>query len=773
MKKIGLILTLLSTIFAGQEVLATTATPIANLKVGHYYRIRSGQNRYMCLVKDESTGGIATNAGTGKIQPVVLLDKEKAMSAPGSIFKIDSYNASTKMMTLSSQGTTINSALDGLLVGSDNPVSRTVGLITVTAYSARWQTNDHFFVKPQSTSAGETKAFIETEVEVSAIVYSQSSVGRVQDEWKSGWTDNFLEIATSTATGPTVTWYFEEVCPENISDNALNAAYENRTYKGDYQYPTNTSGGKQSGSHSSQYIASDMVSKTEDGNTWYYSTMYVPFPVEVPSNVFCYFVKSNDDAVQIQFDPLMRERRNGPQVNIIPANTPFLFCSTASSASGVKFLPVADDDVVWDKGATKANGNISSATPKSINNLKNATSTPLVVNTASNNGLYSSGGIFSSGVTRYKLGNSGGDVKFTTKLGSSDMTDGNRAYNGETSKPVELPTPTPVELVDLIKGNYTVNDYVSIKDDIVIGYVNENAGIVYAHDLANNKDYADLQPITETPENYYNFAPNNTLLTPADYLQSNWVAINVPSDIEKFRQGRIIPGESLTGAIQNDKLNPIFNYMAAPESMPEQASSEYTAHNTYCIANLMAGDDHLVKAADGTDFFFMTPRAQEVATVTWAVLVIENNQMYAYIPSSENEGANGNGFAGKVELDMNAVYNGTTLSLEELEAIHGQVLQFKAVILKTSDGASGAPRRVAVDDNAPASSNYTLGVLELIGANNGVVTPIEEVIAAGKVVKDVKFYNLQGVAKAESWQGVNIIVRTFDDGTRDSRKVVF
>jgi hypothetical protein len=40
-------------------------------------------------------------------------------------------------------------------------------------------------------------------------------------------------------------------------------------------------------------------------------------------------------------------------------------------------------------------------------------------------------------------------------------------------------------------------------------------------------------------------------------------------------------------------------------------------------------------------------------------------------------------------------------------------------------------------------------------------------------VKDVKFYNLQGVAKAEPWQGVNIIVRTFDDGTRDSKKVVF
>jgi len=329
-----------------------------------------------------------------------------------------------------------------------------------------------------------------------------------------------------------------------------------------------------------------------------------------------------------------------------------------------------------------------------------------------------------------------------------------------------------VELVDLIKGNYTVNDYVSIKDDIVIGYVNDKAGVVYAHDLANNKDYADLQPITDTPENYYNFRPDNVLLTPADYLQSNWVAINVPSDLDKFRQGYIIPGETLTGAIQNDKLNPIFNYMAAPESMSEQASSEYTVDNTYCIANLMAGDDHLVKAADGTVFFFMTPRAQEVATVTWAVLVIENNRMYAYIPSSENEGANGKGFVGKVELDLNTVYNGAALSLEEMEQIQGQVLQFKAVILKSAGGASNAPRRVAVDENAPVSSNYTLGVLELIGPNNGVITGVDAV-AAGKVVKDVKFYNLQGVAKAEPWQGVNIIVRTFDDGTRDSKKVVF
>ena len=768
MKKIGLILTLLATVFISQDVLATTPTPIANLKVGHYYRIHSGNNRYMCLVRDENTGGIATTAGTGKIQPVVLLDKEKVMSAPGSIFKIDSYDASTKMMTLSSQGTAINSALDGLLVGSDTPVEGAGGL--VTAYSARWQTNDHFFVKPQSTAAGETKAFIETEVEVSIVIYSQSRVGRIQDEWKTGWDDNFLEIATASATGKTVTWYFEEVCPENISDNALNAAYVDRTYKGDYVYPTNTSGGKQSGSHSSQYIVSDKVSKTEDGNTWYYSTMYVPFPVEVPSNVFCYFVNSNDDAVQIEFNPLMRERRNGPQVNIIPANTPFLFCSTASDASGVKFLPVADDDVVWDKGATKANGNMS--TSKSINNLKNATSTPLVVNTANNNGLYSSGGWFSSGVTRFTLAQTGDDVKFSKQLASDDMTDGNRAYNGETSHPVELPTPTPVDLVDLIKGNYTVNDYVTINDDIVIGYVNENAGIVYAHDKENNKDYADLQPITETPDNYYMFTPDNELLQPADYQQSNWVAINVPSDIQKFREGNIIPGNTLTGAIQNDKLNPIFNYMAAPESMSEHASPEYLGDNTYCIANLMAGDDHLVKAADGTDFFFMTPRAQEVATVTWAVLVIENNRMYAYIPSSENEGANGKGFAGKVEIDMNTVYNGTPLTIEELESIQGQVLKFKAVVLKASDGSSNAPRRVEVDGNAPVSSNYTLGVLEL-GPNNGVVTSIQEFIENAKPVKDVKFYNLQGVAKSEPWDGVNIIVRTFSDGTRDSKKVVF
>ncbi|HAP51051.1 MAG TPA: hypothetical protein DCQ56_07540, partial [Porphyromonadaceae bacterium] len=545
-------------------------------------------------------------------------------------------------------------------------------------------------------------------------------MGRIQDEWKSGWTDNFLEIATGSATGPTVTWYFEEVNAENISDNALNAAYVNRTYKGDYVYPTNTSGGKQSGSHSSQYIVSDMVKTVEDGTTWYWATLYVPFPVEVPSNVFCYFVRSNGNAEKIKFNPLMRERRNGPQVNIIPANTPFLFCSTASEASGVKFLPVADDDVVWDKGATKTNGNISSSTPKSINNLKYATSTPLEVNTASNNGLSSN---------RYTLQVSGSEVKFNKLLKRSDMTDGNRAYDGTTSQEIEVPTPTPVELVDLIKGNYTVNDYVSIKDDIVIGYVNDKAGVVYAHDLANNKDYADLQPITDTPENYYNFRPDNELLTPADYLQSNWVAINVPSDIDKFRQGYIIPGETLTGAIQNDKLNPIFNYMAAPESMSEQASTEYTVDNTYCIANLMAGDDHLVKAADGTDFFFMTPRAQEVATVTWAVLIIENNRMYAYIPSSENEGANGKGFVGKVELDMGTVYNGAALSLEELEQIQGQVLKFKAVVLKSAGDASNAPRRVAVDENAPVSSNYTLGVLELIGPNNGVITGVDAVAA--------------------------------------------
>ena len=53
-----------------------------------------------------------------------------------------------------------------------------------------------------------------------------------------------------------------------------------------------------------------------------------------------------------------------------------------------------------------------------------------------------------------------------------------------------------------------------------------------------------------------------------------------------------------------------------------------------------------------------------------------------------------------------------------------------------------------------------------------VSTDVIETIAGDKAVKEVKYVNLLGVESNEPFQGVNVVVTTYDDGTKASQKVV-
>ena len=53
-----------------------------------------------------------------------------------------------------------------------------------------------------------------------------------------------------------------------------------------------------------------------------------------------------------------------------------------------------------------------------------------------------------------------------------------------------------------------------------------------------------------------------------------------------------------------------------------------------------------------------------------------------------------------------------------------------------------------------------------------VATEVIETIAGEKAVKDVKYVNLLGVESNEPFQGVNVVVTTYEDGTKSAQKIV-
>ena len=70
--------------------------------------------------------------------------------------------------------------------------------------------------------------------------------------------------------------------------------------------------------------------------------------------------------------------------------------------------------------------------------------------------------------------------------------------------------------------------------------------------------------------------------------------------------------------------------------------------------------------------------------------------------------------------------------------------------------------------NAAGTSSHILP--NYFVATNGGSDVIETV--SEKAVKDVKYFNLLGVESAEPFQGVNVVVTTYEDGSKSAKKVV-
>ena len=55
--------------------------------------------------------------------------------------------------------------------------------------------------------------------------------------------------------------------------------------------------------------------------------------------------------------------------------------------------------------------------------------------------------------------------------------------------------------------------------------------------------------------------------------------------------------------------------------------------------------------------------------------------------------------------------------------------------------------------------------------NDGVITGVARLTTSGEV-QSVTYYNVAGAASSRPWQGINIVVTRYSDGTSTTTKVV-
>ena len=241
-----------------------------------------------------------------------------------------------------------------------------------------------------------------------------------------------------------------------------------------------------------------------------------------------------------------------------------------------------------------------------------------------------------------------------------------------------------------------------------------------------------------------------------EYAQNNWMLVSLP--VELYNQvNEKSTVTSITGSL-TEKFNVA---MEATNVVFENATNNF-APNTYCPINFM-GESSVkgTNPAYTSSYYFATPKANEYAKVVWAVY----NGGAFYLPSNTGS-INVQEFKAAFNIDysLNSVDNPTLKD--------GEVYSFEALVkevaVPTTD-AKSAPRKTAYDSTVAPSTKFVVYPLDLDA--NKVATGVNDVNSA-KEVKGVSYFNMMGVESAQPFDGVNIMVTTYTDGTSSAAKVL-
>ncbi|MCI6224611.1 MAG: hypothetical protein MR656_05795 [Bacteroidales bacterium] len=346
-------------------------------------------------------------------------------------------------------------------------------------------------------------------------------------------------------------------------------------------------------------------------------------------------------------------------------------------------------------------------------------------------------------ITFRTYGNNNGDVLYLAQkvagAGYADFT--------TIVKTAEVTTLTNLAVNGTEGKEYTVND------EMVVAKKFQKNGKNYIV----VKDAAPAVRNFSTPaadDKFFNINGNKQ----EEYAQNNWMLVSLPTDLyNQVNEKNTVT--SITGSL-TEKFNVA---MEATNVVFENATNDF-APNTYCPINFM-GESSVkgTNQAYTSSYYFATPKANEYANVVWAVY---NGTDGAFYLPSNNGSINVQGFkaAFNVDYSLNSVDNPTLTD--------GEVYSFEALVkevaVATTD-AKSAPRKTAYDSTVAPSTKFVVYPLDLDASK--VATGVNDVNSA-KEVKGVSYFNMMGVESAQPFDGVNIMVTTYTDGTQSAAKVL-
>ena len=271
---------------------------------------------------------------------------------------------------------------------------------------------------------------------------------------------------------------------------------------------------------------------------------------------------------------------------------------------------------------------------------------------------------------------------------------------------------------------------------------------------AGNKNYIVVKDAAQAVRNFSTPAADDKFFNingnkQEEYAQNNWMLVSLPTDLyNQVNEKNTVT--SITGSL-TEKFNVA---MEATKVVFENATNDF-APNTYCPINFM-GESSVkgTNPAYTSSYYFATPKANEYANVVWAVY---NGTDGAFYLPSNNGSINVQEFkaAFNVDYSLNSVDNPKLTS--------GNVYSFEALVKEVAVPTTDAK------STSDASTKFVVYPLDLDA--DKVATGVNDVNSA-KEVKGVSYFNMMGVESAQPFDGVNIMVTTYTDGTSSAAKVL-
>ncbi len=297
--------------------------------------------------------------------------------------------------------------------------------------------------------------------------------------------------------------------------------------------------------------------------------------------------------------------------------------------------------------------------------------------------------------------------------------------------------------------------------------------------------YDERDGFFETYEDEFGYTVERWVGT---FDQSNWVKIALPEGADaKYLEGKVIKGGTVTGrsnlqAFPSDPLGLTIS-LKDDASLPVAGEEVSYEPNLYCCGNFVKQDS----------WFFVKPQNQEYANIHWAVWHAADTMFYA--PK------NNTGLPGSFPISMSLwepqpnispfdvfedglQYEFPAMIEFRLGVNFGLIIDpgFDGDIIIWGDGNYNAPRRMDVTDNPGVRPTYvdseggvyiyTVIVYPLRLSEPGILTGVDENVQAVKTLVNTQYVDLQGRVSDKPFEGLNIVRKTFSDGSVTTMKAI-